>query len=162
LRVLVLIADAQRGLGFMAATNPDSLPLRMPLEEWFDRYQYTVTSNIGETAVTSISVSDIPVSVEDVWQLPLCYGHYQGLPELREAIAAGYPGLTADDIIVTTGASEAIVLLATVLLEGRSARAVNRAPYLSDDVPGAAFAGCAGRPAPAPPRSSSGAPASWS
>ena len=56
----------------MAATNPDSLSLRMPLEEWFDRYQYTVTSNIGETAVTSIGLSDIPVSVEDAWQLPLC------------------------------------------------------------------------------------------
>jgi hypothetical protein len=78
LRVLVLIADVQRGLGFMAATNPDSLSLRTPLEEWFDRYQYTVTSNIGESAVTSISLSDIPVSVEDVWQLPLCYGHHQG------------------------------------------------------------------------------------
>ena len=78
-------------------TAPDSLSVRMPLEEWFDRYQYTVTSNIGESAVSSISVADIPLSAEELWTLPLRYGHHQGLPELREAIAAQYPGLTADE-----------------------------------------------------------------
>ena len=112
----------------MPARDHQSLTHRMPLEEWFDRYQYRVTSNIGESAVSSISLSEIPVSVEDLWHLPLRYGHHQGLPELREAIATGYPGLSADDILVTAGASEAIVLLAITLLHGRSARAVIEHP----------------------------------
>lgn len=111
----------------MAFHAPDSMSQRMPLEEWFDRYQYAVTSNIGESAVTSISLADVPISVEDIWKLPLRYGHHQGLPELRAAIAAGYPGLTADDIVITAGASEAIAVLGTVLL-GRDSRAVIEHP----------------------------------
>ena len=107
----------------------ESLSVRMPLEEWFDRYQYTVTSNIGESAVTTISVADIPLSTEELWKLPLRYGHHQGLPELREAIAAQYPGLTADDILVTAGASEAIVLVAQVLLDRRSRAVVEHPTY---------------------------------
>src|SRR5262245_38032589 len=113
----------------MVTSSPDSLSVRMPLEEWFDRYQYTVTSNIGESAVTSISVADIPLSTEELWKLPLRYGHHQGLPELREAIAAQYPGLTADDILVTAGASEAIVLVAQVLLDGHSRAVVEHPTY---------------------------------
>jgi aspartate/methionine/tyrosine aminotransferase len=111
----------------MLTGSPDSLSVRMPLEEWFDRYQYTVTSNIGESAVTSISVADIPLSTEELLHLPLRYGHHQGLPELREAIAAQYPGLAADDILITAGASEAIVLVAQVVL-GRRSRAVIEHP----------------------------------
>jgi aspartate/methionine/tyrosine aminotransferase len=111
------------------AGSPDSLSVRMPLEEWFDRYQYTVSSNIGESAVTSLSMSDLPVPAEELWKLPLRYGHHQGLPELREAIAAHYPELTADDILVTAGASEAITLVAQVLLEdGKRSRAVVEHP----------------------------------
>lgn len=103
------------------------LSVRMPLEEWFDRYQYAVTSNIGESAVTSLSLADLPLAADDLWKLPLRYGHHQGLPELREAIAAQYPGLTADDIVVTAGASEAIAVLANVLL-GPASRVVVEHP----------------------------------
>lgn len=100
---------------------------RMPLEEWFDRYQYTVTSNIGESAITSLSLADIPLSVDELWKHPLRYGHHQGLPELRDAVPAGYDGLAGEDILITSGASEAIVLLAEVLLD-RTKRAVIEHP----------------------------------
>ncbi|GIJ45292.1 aminotransferase [Virgisporangium aliadipatigenens] len=113
----------------MAFDAPDSMSVRMPLEEWFDRYQYAVTSNIGESAVTSLSLADLPLSAEELWKLPLRYGHHQGLPELRAAIAAHYPGLTAEDIVVTAGAGEAIVVLATVLLNGRSRAVVEHPTY---------------------------------
>lgn len=113
-----------------AASAPSpSAGSRMALEEWFDRYQYSVTSNIGESAVTSISLEDINLSLEDVAKLPLRYGHHQGLPELREAVAADYPNLTADDVLITAGASEAIVLVATALLTERSRVVVEHPTY---------------------------------
>lgn len=100
---------------------------RMPLEEWFDRYQYAVTANIGESAIASRSLADLPIAPAQLAALPLRYGHHQGLPELREAVAADYPGLDSDDILVTAGASEAIVLVATALLQ-RGSRAVIEHP----------------------------------
>jgi aspartate/methionine/tyrosine aminotransferase len=100
---------------------------RMPLEEWFDRYQYAVTANIGESAIRSLSVAELALPSRAIDALRLRYGHHQGLPELREAVAAGYPGLTADDIVITAGASEAIVLVAMVLL-GHGSRVVVEHP----------------------------------
>ncbi|MFE3737806.1 aminotransferase class I/II-fold pyridoxal phosphate-dependent enzyme [Streptomyces sp. NPDC059134] len=88
---------------------------RMPLEDWFDRYQFEVDYDLGESAVHTRTVQDLSLGV-DLSHVPLRYGHHQGLPELREAIAAGYPGLTADDVVVTSGASEAISILARVML----------------------------------------------
>jgi aspartate/methionine/tyrosine aminotransferase len=86
----------------------------MPLEAWFDRYQYAVDYDIGESAVRTLRVEELDL---DLGKLELRYGHHQGLPGLRELIATDYPGLSADDILVTTGASEAIALLASCLAE---------------------------------------------
>lgn len=99
----------------------------MPLEEWFDRYQYTVTANIGESSISSLHVGGLPAAAQDMRLLRLSYGYHQGLPQLREAIAASHPGLSADDILVTAGASEAIVLTAMTLL-GPGTRAVIEHP----------------------------------
>lgn len=45
----------------------------------------------------------------------LRYQRPGGLPALRAAIAARYPGLTADDVVVTNGASEALAAIALAL-----------------------------------------------
>lgn len=77
---------------------------RMPLEEWFDQYQYEIDFDIGESAVKTLRLQDIPIDLKNV---PLRYGFHRGKPELRELIVEQYPGLSPDDIIVTSGASEA-------------------------------------------------------
>ena len=81
---------------------------RMSLEVWFDDYQYRVENDIGESAVKFLSVSDLGINLDDV---ALRYGHHTGDPMLRERIAEQYPGLSAEHIVVTSGASEAIFSL---------------------------------------------------
>jgi len=77
---------------------------RMPLEEWFDKYQFEIDFDIGESAVKTLKLEDIPIDLKDV---SLRYGFHRGKPELRALIAEQYPGLSPDNIIVTSGASEA-------------------------------------------------------
>ncbi|MFC1477222.1 aminotransferase class I/II-fold pyridoxal phosphate-dependent enzyme [candidate division KSB1 bacterium] len=86
---------------------------RMPLEQWFDAYQYEVEYDIGESAVKFLSFDDLNI---DLGNLPLRYGHHRGRPDLREKIAGMYDGLSADNILVTSAGSEAIFALSATLL----------------------------------------------
>jgi len=54
-----------------------------------------------------------------------------GAPDLREAIAARYEGLTAEDIVISAGASEALAAIALALLEPGSRAAVDGGIYPS-------------------------------
>jgi aspartate/methionine/tyrosine aminotransferase len=87
---------------------------RMELEVWFDRYQYAIDYDIGESAVKTLSVKDIDI---DLVKVLLRYGHHTGNPLLRESIAGQYPGLSGDHIVVTTGASEANFVVVSALVK---------------------------------------------
>ncbi len=86
---------------------------RMTLEIWFDEYQYQVDYDIGESAVKFKKLADLGLDLDDV---PLRYGHHYGRPDLRAAIAADCPPLGPENVIVTSGGSEAIYTLDTALL----------------------------------------------
>jgi len=89
---------------------------RMSLEEWFDRYQYEVEYDIGESAVKYLTFGELGL---DLGGLPLRYGFHKGRPDLRGYIAEQYPGLSDDDVIVTSGASEAnFAIIAAVMNPG--------------------------------------------
>jgi aspartate/methionine/tyrosine aminotransferase len=77
---------------------------RMPIEEWFDDYQYEVEYDIGESGVKFLDFGSLKI---DLGNLPLRYGHHRGKPELRELISPDYEGFGPNQIAVTTGASEA-------------------------------------------------------
>ena len=85
----------------------------MELEDWFDTYQYEVAYDIGESAVKTLCVRELGM---DLGPVVLRYGHHRGLPELRETIACHYPRFSAEDILVTTGASEANFILVASLV----------------------------------------------
>lgn len=87
---------------------------RMELEIWFDKYQYEIDFDIGESAVKTLSVKDVDIDLEKVL---LRYGHHTGNPALRETIAEQYPGLSGDHIVVTTGASEANFVAVSALVK---------------------------------------------
>lgn len=78
---------------------------RMLLEEWFDKYQFEVEYDIGESGVKFYKLSDLDLNLDDV---ELRYTQHLGNPELREAIAYEYDNLTWENIAVTTGAAESI------------------------------------------------------
>lgn len=89
---------------------------RMTLEEWFDTYQYKTEYDIGESAVKFLTFEDLNL---DLGRLPLRYGYHAGRPDLRECIAGQYPGLTADQVLVTSGGSEAnFAIIAAVAKPG--------------------------------------------
>ncbi|MAE60862.1 MAG: dipeptidase [Planctomycetaceae bacterium] len=77
---------------------------RMTLEVWFDKYQYEVDYDIGESAVKYMTFDQLGV---DLAGLPLRYGYHEGRPDLRELLAHDYPGFTGENVIVTSGGSEA-------------------------------------------------------
>jgi len=86
----------------------------MELEDWFDTYQYEIEYDVGESAVKTLTFEDLNV---DLGKLPLRYGHHRGRPDLREIVAGQYEGLSADRIIVTTGASEANFCVVSALVK---------------------------------------------
>ncbi|MFW9907584.1 MAG: aminotransferase class I/II-fold pyridoxal phosphate-dependent enzyme [Candidatus Thorarchaeota archaeon] len=77
---------------------------RMPLEDWFDSYQFEVDYDIGESGVKYLSVKDLNIDLNEV---ELRYGYHLGHPKLRSLIAAQYQSLSGENVAVTTGASEA-------------------------------------------------------
>ncbi len=87
---------------------------RMTLEVWFDDYQYHVEYDVGESAVKFLTVDDLDIDLANV---ALRYGHHTGEPQLRECLAAQYPGLSKDHVVVTSGASEAIFSLNSALVK---------------------------------------------
>lgn len=89
---------------------------RMELEDWFDTYQYEIEYDIGESAVKTLGVGDLNL---DLNKIMLRYGYHKGRPDLREIIALSFPGFSPENIIVTTGASEAnFVVVASLVKPG--------------------------------------------
>jgi aspartate/methionine/tyrosine aminotransferase len=87
---------------------------RMTLEDWFDTYQYAVKYDIGESAVKYLTFDQLGI---DLGKLPIRYGYHKGRPDLRELLASSYPGLTADDVLVTSGGSEANFAIVSTLVK---------------------------------------------
>ena len=87
---------------------------RMELEIWFDKYQYAIDYDIGESAVKTLSVKDIDIDLDKVL---LRYGYHTGHPDLRDAVAEQYPGLSGEHVVVTTGASEANFVVVSALVK---------------------------------------------
>ncbi len=87
---------------------------RMELEIWFDKYQYAIDYDIGESAVKTLAVQDIDI---DLGKVLLRYGYHTGHPDLRQTIAEQYPGFSGDHIVVTTGASEANFVAVSALVK---------------------------------------------
>ncbi|MBF6601318.1 MAG: hypothetical protein IVW36_12495, partial [Dehalococcoidia bacterium] len=77
--------------------------------------------DLSASAPAPLSASEIfrvsGISPEALFDAPLEYVRGGGGSELRAAVAALHPGLDVDDVLITAGASEAIRIVATALLE---------------------------------------------
>ncbi len=86
--------------------------------EWENRVEY----NLTESGVHPISVRELvgdgPL-LDELLAMPLGYPQTNGTVELREHIAALYPGATPDNVVVTIGCAEAnFCALQTMLAPG--------------------------------------------
>lgn len=73
-------------------------------------------SESGVRPVTLRELAEMGLDLDAVMNTPLGYSQSNGTVELRESLAAIYPGATPDHIEVTNGTSEANYLLALALL----------------------------------------------
>ncbi len=84
------------------------------LERFFDRFEFELRYQLGSSDPETLSVSELLEHADPEvrrWEtLRLGYRTYAGDPDLRAAIAALYPGRTADDVVIATGGGEALLV----------------------------------------------------
>src|SRR4051812_43109273 len=87
---------------------------RMPIEiEAPEGFGYEkIDCNLSESSFTDQKLSDLGININD---LVLLYGDHKGKPELRELLASEI-NLTADDVLITSGAATALFIIATSFL----------------------------------------------
>jgi len=75
------------------------------------QYEKAVKYNLSESGVQPIPLRELvaksPEYLETLLATELDYAHANGIPELREKIAALYPGCNSSNVLVTVGAIEA-------------------------------------------------------
>lgn len=85
------------------------------VEQFMDKYETSISNNMGETCVDSLSMNEILASLPPaarqhataaLLDTKLTYGHIRGSPQLKKAIAALYndPEIGPDNIVITNGA----------------------------------------------------------
>lgn len=99
----------------------DRRPRPFLIERYFARYEFTTRHLLASSDCEALSLAELLALADardrEAWDgLRLGYTESPGLLELRERIAAGYPGLSAGDVL--TGAPEELVyLLGRTLLQ---------------------------------------------
>jgi aspartate/methionine/tyrosine aminotransferase len=91
------------------------------LERWQSAWENRVRINLSESGVHPLSIAELLAlsggTVAELNQLALGYSQSNGTDELRDAIAALYPGAHRDNILVTLGSAEANFISCWTLLE---------------------------------------------
>ena len=91
------------------------------MERMMSKFENVVDVNLSESGVHPMTLGELlemgGLELGAVSDVSINYPQANGTIELREAIAAMYPGATPDDVLVTVGAAEANYLALTTLLE---------------------------------------------
>jgi len=92
------------------------------MERMMSKWENAVEYNLSESGVHPVSIRglvDDPAMIEELLTTELNYPQTNGIIELRERIAALYPGATSDNVLVTVGCAEAnYITCQTVLTPG--------------------------------------------
>jgi hypothetical protein len=88
------------------------------MERWQSRYENTVRCNLSDSGVLPFTLAEFcSLAGVDPRDVEFGYGSTEGTADLRERIAALYPGAGPDDVLVTTGSAEANFLTLWRLVE---------------------------------------------
>lgn len=80
------------------------------LERLLSQWENVVEYNLSESGVHPMTTEELvedPQVIEDLLSTWLNYAQANGIPELRQNIAALYDGASPDNVLVTTGAAQA-------------------------------------------------------
>jgi aspartate/methionine/tyrosine aminotransferase len=102
------------------------MPIEIEAPEGFG-YE-NIDCNLSESSFTDQRLSDLGINIDD---LVLLYGDHKGKPELRELLT-GEIGLSADDVLITSGAATALFIVATSLLEKGDHLVVTKSNYATN------------------------------
>jgi len=89
------------------------------MERMMSKWENVVDYNLSESGVHPVTVRELlqdRMSTEELLNIELNYPQANGTIELREHIAALYPGATLDNILVTVGCAEANFITVQTLL----------------------------------------------
>ncbi len=90
------------------------------MERMMSKFEQAVDYNLTESGVHPLLLSELlgddPARLEGLLAGDLNYPHANGIPELRENIAALYPGASVENVLVTVGAAEGNYLTIRTLL----------------------------------------------
>ena len=104
------------------------------MERMMSKFEQAVEFNISESGVHPITLSELLSDdrerLDSLLATELNYPHANGIPELRENIAALYDGATADNVLVTVGAIEANFNTVWTLLSPKDGIAVMLPNYM--------------------------------
>jgi len=89
-------------------------------ERMMSKFEQDVEYNLSESGVHPVSLGELlagaPEYMNHLLATELNYPHANGIPELRDNIAALYDGATAEHVLVTVGAAEANYITTRTLL----------------------------------------------
>ena len=103
------------------------------MERMMSKWENQVDYNLSESGVHPATVRELipePEQVEQLLSTEFVYSQANGIPELRERIAALYPGATSENVLVTVGCIEANLLSLQTLVEPGDEIAVMAPNYL--------------------------------
>jgi len=110
-------------------------PAPFLLERYYAEYEFTVGHQLSSSDCETHSIHEIlalaPGSEQALLNLTLAYPETQGHPELRGAISSLYDGISPDDIVVHSGAEEAILTFMCGFLEPDDRVVVHTPAYQS-------------------------------
>ena len=103
------------------------------MERLLSKWENQVDYNLSESGVHPATVRELipePEQVEQLLSTEFVYSQANGIPELRERIAALYPGATSENVLVTVGCIEANLISLQTLLEPGDEIAVMAPNYM--------------------------------
>ena len=104
------------------------------LERMMSKYEQLVDYNISESGVYPLFLKELleddPETIEKILGISLNYPHADGIPELREHIAALYPGAGPENVLVTVGTIEANYITTHTLLQRGDAISIMLPNYM--------------------------------
>ena len=91
------------------------------IESYLTEHQKNVAYNYSESGVHPIKIGDFfelaGKDITEIAAIEMDYPNVRGKIELREKIAALYPGAGINNVLTTVGASEANYLIAETMLK---------------------------------------------
>jgi aspartate/methionine/tyrosine aminotransferase len=105
--------------------------VRMPIEiEAPEEYGYSkIRYNLSESSITDQSLATLGLTVPN---LTLLYNEHRGSEALRSLIAADTAGISAADVLITSGAATALFIVSTSLLSPADHLVVVRPNYATN------------------------------